>query len=163
MGVVFSTLGTVLSWVGATVETLCLAVGEIASVLVRGVFTIIVGLCDVLAALMCCCRRPWHDRPSRYPYDGEYTTMLNVGGQQVLKNIGNQPIRNVQKDPNATESATSDSEAEEEKPITTPTELLPKIKDQAPAKSSKRSSWTLFKRKDSPAEKAASPATPAAA
>ncbi|KAK0561068.1 hypothetical protein OC844_003415 [Tilletia horrida] len=141
MGVVFSTLGTALSWIGSTLEMLCLAVGEIASVLVRGIFTILVGLCDVAAALSCCYRRPWSRRPARGAYDGEYDTMLNVGGQQVLKNLAKQPVLDKKEKKPVATTATAEEDADtssDEESVVTPanekTEQAAPAEEKAAAK-----------------------------
>ncbi|KAL9935211.1 hypothetical protein V8E36_005559 [Tilletia maclaganii] len=154
MGAVFSSLGTVFSWVGMVFETLCLAIGEIASVLVRGIFTIVVGLCDVLAAVSCCCRRPWSDRPSRGQYDGQYQTMLNVGGEQVLKNLAKQPVTDSKP---ATEKADSTEVAstpsiDSALPATTPgqdSSQNEKIESAQPVKQ-QRSLFAALKRSKAP-------------
>ncbi|KAE8219693.1 hypothetical protein CF319_g6658 [Tilletia indica] len=155
MGVVFSTLGTVVSWIGTALETVCLAIGEIASVLVRGVITVIVGLCDVLAALSCCYRRPWSRRPSRGPYDGQYDTILNVGGEQVLKKLAKQPVMEKKvEESNADEATVTTPSTEVEKPAVTPSEPAALEEETLPAASNKRRlSFNLFKRsKQEPAQ-----------
>jgi hypothetical protein len=48
-------------WLGELLENVFLAIGEIGSILVRGIFGLLIGLCDVLAALSCCCRVPWSE------------------------------------------------------------------------------------------------------
>ncbi|CAD6884249.1 unnamed protein product [Tilletia controversa] len=137
MGVVFSTLGTALSWIGTALEMSLLAIGEIASVLVRGIFTIIVGLCDVLAAISCCCRRPWSRRPSRGPYDGQYDTILNVGGEQVLKKLAQQPVKEKKVQETKSDEVTILTPAVEvEKPATTPSEPFVVVEETAPGAAS---------------------------
>lgn len=67
-------------------ENVFLAVGEIASVLVRGIFAILVGLCDILAAISCCWRVPFSQRPDRetYTYD---TLNKRVGGRHGNRSL----------------------------------------------------------------------------
>lgn len=45
-----------------------MAAGEISSILVRGIFSILVSLCDVLASISCCWRVPYDERPDRQTY-----------------------------------------------------------------------------------------------
>jgi hypothetical protein len=60
-----------------------LFIGEIGSLLVRGIFSFLVGLCDCLAAWSCCCQVPWAQRPNRTSYD--FRSMgTNVGRGGVL-------------------------------------------------------------------------------
>lgn len=47
---------------------LCLAIGEISSILVRGIFSVLVAICDVLASVACCWRVPYDERPDRQTY-----------------------------------------------------------------------------------------------
>lgn len=59
--------------IGEIFSTLFLAVGEVGAILIRGLFSLIVGLCDILAACACCCQVPFSERPDRNGYT--YTTM----------------------------------------------------------------------------------------
>lgn len=63
---------------GEICSTLFLAVGEVGAILVRGLFSLIVGLCDVLAACACCCQVPFAERPDRAGYT--YTTLALRSG-----------------------------------------------------------------------------------
>lgn len=54
--------------VGEMFSALALGIGEVASLLVRGVFGLVIAALDVLAACMCCCRVPFRDRPDRDGY-----------------------------------------------------------------------------------------------
>lgn len=71
-------------------------VGEIASVLVRGIFAVLVGLCDILAAISCCWRVPFSQRPDRetYTYD---TINKNVGGRHGTRNLFSAQARKARK------------------------------------------------------------------
>ena len=82
MGTVFSCLATGFMYLGEIMSTAFLAVGELGSVLSRGLFGLIVGICDVLAACMCCCRVPFEDRPDRDGYT--YTTLAVVQPSPLL-------------------------------------------------------------------------------
>ncbi|UZJ56982.1 hypothetical protein CBS101457_006302 [Exobasidium rhododendri] len=73
MGIVFSYLASSFMFIGELSSTAFLALGEVGSLLVRGVFGLVVGICDILAACMCCCRVPFSDRPDRDGYT--YTTL----------------------------------------------------------------------------------------
>ena len=73
MGIVFSCLASACMLIGELASTLFLAVGEVGSLLARGLFGLIVGICDVLAACMCCCQVPFSERPDRNGYT--YTTL----------------------------------------------------------------------------------------
>ncbi|PWN47352.1 hypothetical protein IE53DRAFT_254542 [Violaceomyces palustris] len=92
MGCVFSCLASCMMWTGELLENLMLAIGEIGSVLVRGVFAIVVGLLDVLAAASCCYRVPWSERPDREFYT--YSSLgREVGGRSVLKSTFSKQAR----------------------------------------------------------------------
>ncbi|PWO01066.1 hypothetical protein FA09DRAFT_335706 [Tilletiopsis washingtonensis] len=86
MGVVFSCFAQSFMWLGELLENVFLAIGEIGSILVRGIFGLLIGLCDVLAALSCCCRVPWSERPDRTSYT-YHTAASNVGGRQVFASL----------------------------------------------------------------------------
>lgn len=60
------------------------SVGEVGAILIRGLFGLIVGLCDVLAACMCCCQVPFSERPDRGTYTYSSIHRSNVGSTQVL-------------------------------------------------------------------------------
>lgn len=62
-------------FLGEFTSCLCLGVGQLSSVLVRGAFGLVVGICDVLAACMCCWQVPFSDRPDR---DGYTYATLNA-------------------------------------------------------------------------------------
>ncbi|CAO1617200.1 unnamed protein product [Parajaminaea phylloscopi] len=68
MGCICSCFASVFMWTGELLENVFLALGEIGSILVRGIFTLLVGLCDVLAAASCCWRVPYDERPDRNTY-----------------------------------------------------------------------------------------------
>lgn len=72
-GIVCSCMASTLILVGEVFSTLFLAVGEVGAILVRGVFALLVGICDVLAACACCCQVPFSERPDRNGYT--YTTL----------------------------------------------------------------------------------------
>lgn len=94
MGCVFSCFSTVFIWVGELLENVCLAMGEIGAVLVRAVVGILVSLCDCLAAVSCCYRVPWSERPDRSDFiftaqttelaANNTSTLASVGGKRVL-------------------------------------------------------------------------------
>lgn len=71
-------------FVGEILSTATLAIGEIGALLVRGIFALIVGICDVTAASMCCCRVPFSDRPDRDGY-----TYSTVRTPVVMSDSGN--------------------------------------------------------------------------
>lgn len=73
MGVVFSCLASCFMFAGELLSSVCLGLGEFGSILCRGLFGVIVGICDVLAACMCCCQVPFSDRPDRDGYT--YSTL----------------------------------------------------------------------------------------
>jgi hypothetical protein len=87
MGVVFSCLAGACMMLGELISTLFLGLGEVASMLTRGVFGLIVGICDVLAACMCCWQVPFSDRPDRDRYT--YTTLLL--NNKVNSSLGSSP------------------------------------------------------------------------
>lgn len=66
-----------------------LAVGEVGAILVRGLFGLIVGICDVLAACMCCCRVPFAERPDR---DGYTYSTLAVRDEKASKRLQDRKI-----------------------------------------------------------------------
>lgn len=88
MGIVCSCFASVFMWTGELLESesirflwaghvsdpnriradVFLAVGEIGSLLVRGIFGLLVGCCDLLAAVSCCCTVPYSERPDRTSY-----------------------------------------------------------------------------------------------
>ncbi|EPQ28916.1 uncharacterized protein PFL1_06873 [Pseudozyma flocculosa PF-1] len=84
MGCVFSCLASTFIYAGEVLQQLCLAVGEISAVLVRALFGLVVVLCDVLAAVSCCWRVPWSERPDRSTYSYDTRLLADVGGQKVL-------------------------------------------------------------------------------
>ncbi|PWN35163.1 uncharacterized protein FA14DRAFT_160432 [Meira miltonrushii] len=73
MGIVCSCFASTFLLIGEIFSTVFLAVGEVGAMLVRGLFSLLVGLCDVLAACMCCCQVPFSERPDRNGYT--YNTM----------------------------------------------------------------------------------------
>jgi hypothetical protein len=75
MGIVFSSFASCFMFIGEILSYLCLGIGELGSILVHGIFGLIVGICDVLAACMCCCQVPFSDRPDRDGYT--YSTVNN--------------------------------------------------------------------------------------
>ncbi|SNX83277.1 uncharacterized protein MEPE_01984 [Melanopsichium pennsylvanicum] len=96
MGSVFSCLASTFSYLGEFLENVFLAIGEVGAVLVRGIIGIVVTLCDLLAAISCCYRVPWSERPDRsfYTYtvtntvpEGANTMLTQVGSKQVLSNL----------------------------------------------------------------------------
>ncbi|KAJ9478326.1 Ribosomal DNA transcription factor [Pseudozyma hubeiensis] len=97
MGSVFSCLASAFIYLGEFLENVFLAIGEIGAVLVRAIIGIVVSLCDLLAAISCCYRVPWSERPDRsfYTYSTNDTTMAassnnalaTVGGKQVLSSV----------------------------------------------------------------------------
>lgn len=96
MGTVFSCFASTFLYVGEFLENVFLAVGEIGAVLVRGLIGLVVSLCDLLAAVSCCYRVPWSERPDRsfYTYTTQTTdlaitntTLASVGGKQVLSSV----------------------------------------------------------------------------
>jgi hypothetical protein len=98
MGSVFSCLASTFLYLGEFLENVFLAVGEISAVLVRALFGIVVSLCDLLAAISCCCRVPWSERPDRayYSYSAPTThaiattnpaALSTIGGKQVLSSV----------------------------------------------------------------------------
>ncbi|TKY86770.1 hypothetical protein EX895_004410 [Sporisorium graminicola] len=98
MGSVFSCLASTFLYLGEFLENVFLAVGEIGAVLVRGIFGIVVSLCDLLAAISCCYRVPWSERPDRATYTFVATNnataavttsnaLSDVGGKQVLSSV----------------------------------------------------------------------------
>ncbi|GAC96361.1 ribosomal DNA transcription factor [Pseudozyma hubeiensis SY62] len=97
MGSVFSCLASTFIYLGEFLENVFLAIGEIGAVLVRAIIGIVVSLCDLLAAISCCYRVPWSERPDRsfYTYSTNTTTMVassnsalaTVGGKQVLSSV----------------------------------------------------------------------------
>ncbi|CAO1638707.1 unnamed protein product [Sympodiomycopsis kandeliae] len=68
MGCVCSCFASVFLWTGELLENLFLAIGEIGSILIRGIFSILVSLCDLLASVSCCWRVPYDERPDRQTY-----------------------------------------------------------------------------------------------
>lgn len=90
MGQVFSCLASACACVGELLENVCLALGEVAAVLVRGVVGLLVGLLDLLAALACCWRVPWSQRPTGtmlvLPATPE-SNLESVGGKRVLYSL----------------------------------------------------------------------------
>lgn len=56
-----------------------LAIGEIGSVLVRVLFATFAGLCDVVAAVSCCWRVPYDERPDRNNYVSSVTSGVENG------------------------------------------------------------------------------------
>lgn len=58
---------------GEVLSAVFLGIGEFGSIISRGLFGLIVGICDVLAACMCCCQVPFSDRPDRDGYT--YSTL----------------------------------------------------------------------------------------
>ncbi|KDN47342.1 hypothetical protein K437DRAFT_255884 [Tilletiaria anomala UBC 951] len=78
MGVVFSCFASVFMYTGELLEHALLAIGEIGSILIRGLFAILVGLCDILAAISCCCTVPWSQRPDRTGFSAD-TLSADVG------------------------------------------------------------------------------------
>ncbi|SJX61701.1 uncharacterized protein SRS1_12685 [Sporisorium reilianum f. sp. reilianum] len=99
MGSVFSCLASTFIYLGEFLENVFLALGEIGAVLVRAIFGIVVSLCDLLAAISCCYRVPWSERPDRsfYTFQTNTTTttaavtssnaLSDVGGKQVLSSV----------------------------------------------------------------------------
>lgn len=96
MGTVFSCLASTLIYLGEFLENVFLAIGEIGAVLVRAIIGIVVSLCDLLAAVSCCYRVPWSERPDRsfYTYSTNTATiaandsaLASVGGKQVLSSV----------------------------------------------------------------------------
>lgn len=103
MGSVFSCLASTFMYLGEFVENAFLAVGEIGAVLSRALIGIVVSLCDLLAAISCCYRVPWSQRPDRsfFTYSSltyssqdntqlattNSSTMASVGGKQVLSSL----------------------------------------------------------------------------
>lgn len=97
MGSVFSCLASTFMYLGEFLENVFLAVGEIGAVLVRAIIGIVVSLCDLLAAISCCYRVPWSERPDRssFTYSAQTTqlaaantsTLASVGGKQVLSSV----------------------------------------------------------------------------
>ncbi|SPC66866.1 uncharacterized protein UHOD_02397 [Ustilago sp. UG-2017b] len=103
MGSVFSCLASTFMYLGEFVENAFLAVGEIGAVLSRALIGIVVSLCDLLAAISCCYRVPWSQRPDRsfftyssHTYSSQDNTQLattnsstlaSVGGKQVLSSL----------------------------------------------------------------------------
>ncbi|CEH19386.1 hypothetical protein CBOM_06714 [Ceraceosorus bombacis] len=83
MGIVCSCFSTVFLWTGELLENLALAIGEISSILIRGIFSLLIGLCDVLAAISCCCRVPYSERPGRSGYT--YDTVLLADSPPFLR------------------------------------------------------------------------------
>lgn len=64
-----------------------LALGEILSVLTRGIFSVLVGICDVLAAASCCWRVPYDQRPDRGTFVYSNAITKDVGGGKVLGKV----------------------------------------------------------------------------
>ncbi|CCF53571.1 hypothetical protein NDA11_000350 [Ustilago hordei] len=103
MGSVFSCLASTFMYLGEFVENAFLAVGEIGAVLSRALIGIVVSLCDFLAAISCCYRVPWSQRPDRsfFTYSSltyssqdntqlattNSSTLASVGGKQVLSSL----------------------------------------------------------------------------
>lgn len=101
MGQVFSCLASTCGCVGEVLENVCLAIGEIGAVLVRGVFGILIGLLDLLAALSCCWRVPWSQRPTRtmillptppspssaVPHQQAKSHLSTIGGKRILHSL----------------------------------------------------------------------------
>ncbi|SAM80350.1 uncharacterized protein UBRO_02397 [Ustilago bromivora] len=103
MGSVFSCLASTFMYLGEFVENAFLAVGEIGAVLSRALIGIVVSLCDLLAAISCCYRVPWSQRPDRsfFTYSSltyssqdntqlattNSSTLASVGGKQVLSSL----------------------------------------------------------------------------
>ncbi|PWN25762.1 hypothetical protein BDZ90DRAFT_61982 [Jaminaea rosea] len=87
MGCVFSSLAQVFLYVGEFFENVFLLLGEILSVLTRGIFTLLVGICDILAAASCCCRVPYDQRPDRGTFVYSNAITKDVGGNKVLNKM----------------------------------------------------------------------------
>ncbi|PWZ00653.1 hypothetical protein BCV70DRAFT_160059 [Testicularia cyperi] len=91
MGNVFSCLASTFLYLGEFLENVFLALGEIGAVLVRAIFGIVISLCDLLAAISCCYRVPWSERPDRsyfnYQTNLATTDMTSVGSKQVLGGV----------------------------------------------------------------------------
>ncbi|EST07583.1 hypothetical protein PSEUBRA_002669 [Kalmanozyma brasiliensis GHG001] len=92
MGSVFSCLASTFIYLGEFLENVFLALGEIGAVLVRGVFGIIVNLCDLLAAVSCCYRVPWSERPDRSFFSYSTNTAAVVTNQSALASVGGKQV-----------------------------------------------------------------------
>ncbi|SPO23102.1 uncharacterized protein UTRI_01780 [Ustilago trichophora] len=123
MGSVFSCLASTFIYLGEFLENVFLAIGEIGAVLVRAVIGIVVSLCDLLAAISCCYRVPWSERPDRsfYTYGAANTnlastntTLATVGGKQVLSSVFTKEGREQRKEIKAARKKAAVLKAEED-------------------------------------------------
>ncbi|CDR99197.1 uncharacterized protein SPSC_02866 [Sporisorium scitamineum] len=123
MGSVFSCFASTFIYLGEFLENVFLALGEIGAVLVRAMFGIVISLCDLLAAISCCYRVPWDQRPDRafYTFSANTTTaavtssntLSDVGGKQVLSSVFTKEGRQQRKQVKAAKDKAAAIKAEE--------------------------------------------------
>lgn len=123
MGSIFSCLASTCIYLGEFLENVFLALGEIGAVLVRAIIGIVVSLCDLLAAISCCYRVPWSERPDRsfYAYTTNAaavntngnSTLATVGGKQGLSSVFTKQGREQRKQMNAARKKAAALKAEE--------------------------------------------------
>ena len=98
MGTVFSCLASAFIYLGEFFENVFLAVGEMGAVLVRPCSASWSAFVIFFAAISCCYRVPWSERPDRsfYTYSTHSTkavatssskALASVGGKQVLSSV----------------------------------------------------------------------------
>lgn len=94
MGSVFSCLASTFIYLGEFLENVFLALGEIGAVLVRAVIGIVVSLCDLLAAISCCYRVPWSERPDRtsFTFVSTSNTTATVTSSNALSDVGGKHV-----------------------------------------------------------------------
>ena len=128
MGSVFSCLASTFVYLGEFLENVFLAIGEIGAVLVRALIGIVVSLCDLLAAVSCCYRVPWSERPDRsfYTYTTQTTdlattnaTLATVGGKQVLSSVFTKEGREQRKEIKAARKKAAVLKSEEDAAVRT--------------------------------------------
>ncbi|KAJ1027454.1 hypothetical protein NDA18_003460 [Ustilago nuda] len=161
MGSAFSCLASTFMYLGEFVENAFLAVGEIGAVLSRALIGIVVSLCDLLAAISCCYRVPWSQRPDRsfFTYSSQDNTQLattnsstlaSVGGKQVLSSLLTKQGREQREEIKAARKKAAKVKAEKDAVVS-----ITKKEEEAKKKTAAKEENKLAKEEKTKEEKAA--------